>query len=356
MILGAWLTVMDETPTWRPGSLTGNSELCFSFGVIADIQYADIEDGYNFWGSRRRYYRHSLHLLQSAVDGWNKEDSQLEFVLQLGDIIDGFNAQHKTSESALRRVMNKFKKLRTPIHHTWGNHELYNFTRDYLTESELNSKSLEDQIFLGSAASGQDSPGATAEEHYYAYHFSPVPKFRFILLDAYDLSILGRDKSTQKYQDSLKLLKEKNPNENLNSPTGLAEPQFVEFNGGFSRAQLDWFNEVLTFSDTNQEKVVVVGHIPVHPGSSESVCLAWNYKDALSVIHSHQCVVCFLAGHLHDGGYYLDSHGVHHLTLEGIVETPPESHAFGTIYVYDDKLVLKGRGRIPDKVMYYTKY
>uniref|UniRef100_A0A8C0H8Q5 ADP-ribose/CDP-alcohol diphosphatase, manganese dependent n=1 Tax=Chelonoidis abingdonii TaxID=106734 RepID=A0A8C0H8Q5_CHEAB len=249
---------MDETPTWRPGSLTGNSELCFSFGVIADIQYADLEDGYNFWGSRRRYYRHSLNLLQSAVDEWNKENSQLEFVLQLGDIIDGFNAQHKKSESALRRVMNKLKKLRIPIHHTWGNHELYNFTRDYLTQSELNSKSLEDQIFLGSAASGQDSPGATAEEHYYAYHFSPVPKFRFILLDAYDLSILGRDKSTQKYQDSLKLLKEKNPNENLNSPTGLAEPQFVEFNGGFSQAQLDWFNEVLTFSDTNQEKVVVV--------------------------------------------------------------------------------------------------
>ncbi|XP_044838985.1 manganese-dependent ADP-ribose/CDP-alcohol diphosphatase isoform X3 [Mauremys mutica] len=317
LILGAWLTVMDKTPTWRPGSLTGNSELFFSFGVIADIQYADLEDGYNFWGSRRRYYRHSLNLLQSAIDEWNKEDSQLEFVLQLGDIIDGFNAQHKTSESALRRVMNKFKKLRIPIHHTWGNHELYNFTRDYLTQSELNSKSLEDQIFLGSAANGQDSPGATAEEHYYAYHFSPVPKFRFILLDAYDLSILGRDKSTQKYQDSLKLLKEKNPNENLNSPTGLAEPQFVEFNGGFSKAQLDWFNEVLTFSDTNQEKVVVVRH-------------------------------------LHDGGYYLDSHGVHHLTLEGIVETPPESHAFGTIHVYDDKLVLKGRGRIPDKVMYYT--
>uniref|UniRef100_A0A8C8SR32 Manganese-dependent ADP-ribose/CDP-alcohol diphosphatase n=1 Tax=Pelusios castaneus TaxID=367368 RepID=A0A8C8SR32_9SAUR len=348
---------MDETPTWTTGTLTGNSEPCFSFGVIADIQYADLEDGYNFWGSRRRYYRHSLHLLQSAVEEWNKEGNLLEFVLQLGDIIDGFNAQHKTSKNALGRVMKEFKKLRAPVHHIWGNHELYNFTRDYLTQSELNTKSLEDHIFLGSAAKGQDSPGDATAEHYYAYHFSPVTKFRFILLDAYDLSVLGRDKSTQKYQDSLKLLKEKNPNENLNSPTGLAEPHFVEFNGGFSQAQLDWFNEVLTFSDRNEEKVVVVGHIPIHPDSTDdSVCLAWNYKDALSVIHSHQCVVCFLAGHLHDGGYCLDSHGVHHLTLEGIVETPPGSHAFGTIHVYDNKLVLMGRGRIPDKVMYYTKY
>lgn len=40
---------------------------------------------------------------------------------------------------------------------------------------------------------------------------------------------------------------------------GLEEPQFVEFNGGFSQAQLDWFNDVLKFSDDNQEKVVVMG-------------------------------------------------------------------------------------------------
>lgn len=40
--------------------------------------------------------------------------------------------------------------------------------------------------------------------------------------------------------------------------SGLCEPQFVQFNGGFSQEQLNWLNEVLTFSDTNQEKVVIV--------------------------------------------------------------------------------------------------
>lgn len=98
------------------------------------------------------------------------------------------------------------------------------------------------------------------------------------------------------------------------------------------------------------------GHLPIHPDASDRVCLAWNYEDALSVIHSHQCVVCFLAGHLHDGGYCLDSHGVHHLTLEGVIETPPESNAFGTIYVYEDKMILKGRGRISDRVMHFWKW
>lgn len=98
------------------------------------------------------------------------------------------------------------------------------------------------------------------------------------------------------------------------------------------------------------------GHIPIYPDSSNCVCLAWNYKDALAVIHSHSSVVCFLAGHLHDGGYSLDSHGIHHITLQGIIETPPESNAFGTVYVYDDRMVLKGRGGIPDLVMHYRKY
>lgn len=94
-------------------------------------------------------------------------------------------------------------------------------------------------------------------------------------------------------------------------------------------------------------------HVPLHPLASNGVCLAWNYEAALSVIYAHRCVVCVLAGHLHDGAYCLDCHGVHHLTLEGVIETPPDSNAFATVYVYEDKMVLKGRGRIPDRVMHF---
>ncbi|XP_074081222.1 manganese-dependent ADP-ribose/CDP-alcohol diphosphatase isoform X2 [Macrotis lagotis] len=270
----------------------GISEPCFSFGVISDIQYADLEDGYNFQRTRMRYYRYSLRHLQGAVEEWNKESSPLLFVLQLGDIIDGFNAQHKMSENSLKTVLKEFKNLRVPVHHTWGNHEFYNFSRDLLRNSKLNTKFLEDQI--------SHCPKTSASENYYAYHFVPFPKFRFILLDTYDLSVLGMDQSSPKYQDCMKMLKEKNPNKELNSPQGLSEPQFVQYNGGFSQDQLDWFEAVLTFCDTNQEKVVVVGHVPIHPDSSDNVCLAWNYKDALSIIWSHKCVVCFLAGHTHD--------------------------------------------------------
>ncbi|NXT58581.1 ADPRM diphosphatase, partial [Pluvianellus socialis] len=309
-----------------------------AFGVIADIQYADAEDGYDFSGTRRRYYRQSLKLLRDAVAAWVAERPPLAFVLQLGDSIDGLNARSGAAEGALARVLAALGRLRVPVLHAWGNHELYNFSRARLARTGLGSRPA------GAAAMAGDCQ---------AYHFSPAARFRVVVLDAYDLSVLGRVPDSPRYQESLRLLREKNPNDNLNSPAGLEEPRFVEFNGGFSQAQLDWFNEVLKFSDENQEKVVVMGHLPVHPDASDRVSLAWNYEDALSVIHSHRCVVCFLAGHLHDGAYCLDHHGVHHLTLEGVIETPPESNAFGTIYVYEDKMILKGRGRISDRVMHF---
>ncbi|NXY88231.1 ADPRM diphosphatase, partial [Alcedo cyanopectus] len=306
-----------------------------SFGVIADIQYADAEDGYDFSGCRRRRYRQSLGLLRAAVREWGAEKPPLGFVLQLGDTIDGINGRRGEAEGALQRVLAELGRLPVPVHHAWGNHELYNFSRARLERSGLNSRA-----------------GPRAGDCQ-AYHFSPAAGLRVVLLDAYDLSTLGREPDCPRYRESLRLLREKNPNANLNSPAGLKEPQFVEFNGGFSQAQLDWFNEVLQFSDDNQEKVIVTAHLPVHPDASDGVSLAWNYKAALLAIHSHQCVVCFIAGHLHDGAYCLDSHGVHHLTLEGVIETPPGSNAFGTIYVYEDKMILKGRGRIADRVMHF---
>ncbi|KAM6245628.1 manganese-dependent ADP-ribose/CDP-alcohol diphosphatase isoform 1-T1 [Porphyrio hochstetteri] len=271
----------------------------FSFGVIADIQYADAEDGYDFSGYRRRYYRQSLNLLRDAVEAWDAEREPLAFVLQLGDSIDGLNARSGEAESALERVLAVLGRLSVPVHHAWGNHEFYNFSRARLAHTGLNSRP---------AGAGAGPPAGDCQ----AYHFSPAARFRVVVLDAYDLSILGREPDSPHYQESLQLLREKNPNDDLNSPTG---------------------------------------HLPIHPDASDRVCLAWNYKAALSVIHSHGCVVCYLAGHLHDGGYCLDSHRVHHLTLEGVIETPPESNAFGTIYVYEDKMILKGRGRISDRVM-----
>uniref|UniRef100_A0A2K5NCP5 Manganese-dependent ADP-ribose/CDP-alcohol diphosphatase n=1 Tax=Cercocebus atys TaxID=9531 RepID=A0A2K5NCP5_CERAT len=334
---------MDDKPS--PEALSESSFFLFSFGVIADVQYADLEDFFYFQGTRRRYYRHSLLHLLFFIEDWNNESSTPCCVLQLFFIIDGYNAQYNASEKSLEFFLDTFKRLKVPVHHTWGNHEFYNFSREYLTHSKLNTKFFFDQIV--------HHPETMPSEDYYAFFFVPFPKFRFVLLDAYDLIFLGMDQSSPKYEQCMKILSFFNPNTELNSPQGLSEPQFVQFNGGFSQEQLNWLNEVLTFSDTNQEKVVIVIFLPIYPDASDSVCLAWNYFFSLAVIWSHECVVCFFAGHTHDGGYSEDPFGVYHVSLDFFIETAPDSQAFGTVHVYPDKMTLKGRGRVPDRIMNY---
>ncbi|KAM9462315.1 manganese-dependent ADP-ribose/CDP-alcohol diphosphatase isoform 1-T1 [Clarias gariepinus] len=296
----------------------------FTFGLIADIQYADLKDGHNFHGTRKRYYRNSLHLLRNAIRHWNDEEVKPGFILQLGDIIDGFNSSHGASDKALNKVMDEFRSCSAQVHHVWGNHEFYNFTRSALFSSPLNTE-----------VKGEEENENTMEE-IYAYHFSPAPKFRFVILDAYDLSIIGREEACEKYRQSFDIIREHNPNEELNQPPGLypMDGRFVKFNGGFSQEQLNWLDKVLTSADEKDEKVTVVSHLPVHPFSTDFVCLAWNFDVILSLLQSHKSVVCFMAGHDHDGGYCVDPVGIHHLTVEGVIETPPDCDAFGTVSFY----------------------
>ncbi|XP_029933068.1 manganese-dependent ADP-ribose/CDP-alcohol diphosphatase [Myripristis murdjan] len=317
----------------------------FTFGVIADIQYADIDDGFNYHRTRRRYYRSSLQLLRNAQESWSESAIKPKFILQLGDIIDGFNKGRGASERALAAVLREFSSRGVQVHHVWGNHEFYNFSRSALLRSKLNSTSCSDE-----------GSGAHAGADIYAYHFSPAPGFRFVVLDAYDVSLLGRDESSVKYTNALNLLREHNSNEDLNAPPmaeGL-EQRFVKFNGGFSKDQLDWLDAVLSQADEKKERVTIVSHLPVHPRSTDPICLAWNFDELLAILQSHSSVVCFMAGHDHDGGYHRDKDsGVHHLTLEGVIETPPDSDAFGTVSVYEDRMILKGNGRIADRELLF---
>ncbi|KAM9837121.1 manganese-dependent ADP-ribose/CDP-alcohol diphosphatase [Aulostomus maculatus] len=317
----------------------------FTFGVIADIQYADMDDGFNYSRTRRRYYRSSLQLLRNAQRSWLDSAVRPDFILQVGDIIDGFNKDRDASDRALDSVLTELSYTSMEVHHVWGNHEFYNFSRSSLLRSKLNSTLHTDRSYSGAQAGGD----------IYAYHFSPFPGFMFVILDAYDVSLLGREESSEQYKRALNMIKQYNSNEDLNCPPNTDEghklvQRFCKFNGGFSQDQLDWLDSVLSSADEKQEKVTIVSHLPIHPCSTTPVCLAWNFDELLAIIQSHGSVVCFIAGHDHDGGYCQDKGtGVHHLTLEGVVETPPESNAYGTVSVYEDRMVLKGVGRIPDR-------
>ena len=44
----------------------------------------------------------------------------------------------------------------------------------------------------------------------------------------------------------------------FNSAEGGIKRKFVKFNGGFSRDQLNWLDGVLSLSDKNEERVLIV--------------------------------------------------------------------------------------------------
>jgi hypothetical protein len=95
----------------------------FVFGLVSDVQHVDLDDGPNFKGTRVRRYRQALHRgLRRAVDDWLLHD--VEVCVQLGDVIDGQAKRVGDSRAALERVNEQFARLRVPIHHLVGNHEL----------------------------------------------------------------------------------------------------------------------------------------------------------------------------------------------------------------------------------------
>jgi manganese-dependent ADP-ribose/CDP-alcohol diphosphatase len=302
----------------------------FSFGVIADVQYADIPDGRSFLGVPR-YYRHSISVLQRAVSRWNTHNN-LKFAINFGDIIDGFCPKHK-SLWAVQKVLDEFDKFNGPTYHMFGNHCLYNLPRSKLVSS-LRMPTDSDRAY---------------------YDFSPCPEFRIVVLDAYDFSCLGWPQDHPVTAAALKLLDEKNPNSDKNSPDSLVgvERRFVKFNGAVGKEQLSWLNVVLQDASTHGQNVILCSHLPMDPGASSPAALMWNYDEVMSVVRRYNCVKACFAGHDHKGGYSIDSHGVHHRTLEAALECPPGTSAFGHVEVYPDKLLLVGSDRMADTEIFF---
>ncbi|CAN4088037.1 unnamed protein product [Withania somnifera] len=300
-----------------------------SFGVISDVQYADIPDGSSFLGVPR-YYRHSVSVLQRAVEKWNQGKSK--FVLNFGDIVDGFCPKDQ-SMIAVKKIVNEFDKFNGPVYHMIGNHCLYNLPR----------KDLLPLLRI---------PGH--DGHAY-FDFSPIPEYRFVILDAYDVSAIGWPEDHPNTLKALKVLQERNPNSDKNSPNGLVGPErrFLKFNGGVGKEQLGWLDHVLQEATKLNQNVIVCCHLPLDPGASSLAALLWNYDEVMDVIHRYCCVKVCMGGHDHKGGHSVDSHGVHHRVLEAALECPPGTDAFGRIDAFDDRLLLFGTDRMKSTEMIF---
>lgn len=301
----------------------------FSFGVISDVQYANIPDGQSFRGVPR-YYRHSILVLQRAVEKWNSH-GKIRFSVNFGDIVDGFCPKAE-SLIAVQKILGEFSNFRGPVYHMIGNHCLYNLPR-----SELSS-------LLKFPSDGSAY-----------YEFSPVPEYRFVVLDTYDISAIGWPHDHPNNVEAMRVLEEKNPNADKNSPNGLAgvERRFLMFNGAVGKEQLKWLDGVLQESAKHKQKVIVCSHLPLHPDAATHEALLWNYDEVMNVIYNYNCVKACLAGHDHKGGYSVDSHGIHHRVLEAALECPPGTDAYGHIDVFQDRLYLSATDRMESTEMIF---
>ncbi|KAL3835257.1 hypothetical protein ACJIZ3_009993 [Penstemon smallii] len=119
------------------------------------------------------------------------------------------------------------------------------------------------------------------------YDFSPIPEYRFILLDGYDINSIGWPKDHPTTLKTLHFLEERNPNLDKNSLNGLVglERRFLMFNGADA-------------TKLNQ-KVVLCCHLPLDPNESSIESLLWNYDEVMNVVHRYNCVKVCLSGHAH---------------------------------------------------------
>lgn len=340
------------------------SDVLFSFGLITDIQYADICDRQNYQKTKWRRYRNALTCLRRAVSHWKDAKSSPAFIVQLGDIIDGFNANsidandsgRNLSKEALEAVMIEFSKLPdgVPVFHNMGNHELYNFSRQELERSVLHpSNNRHTAAFLNS---DERASFVRLETKPFYFSFTPHPKFCFVYLDSYDISLLGVDESSCQYKEAREIIQRHNKNDDLDSPIGLygLERRFVRFNGAISTEQLSWLEATLKTAEEHGQKAVVFSHVPIYPGFTDTMTLLWNYQDVLEVLWQFPCVVACFHGHTHQYSYAVDEKGIHHYIFDAIVEAPLDSNAFATLHVKDDSIDIEGFGIIEDQVLKFS--
>eukprot|EP00040_Diaphanoeca_grandis_P023626 m.128777 g.128777 ORF g.128777 m.128777 type:complete len:434 (-) comp29357_c1_seq1:374-1675(-) len=320
-----------------------NSTPLFQFGAIADVQYADVDDCYNFSRTQLRKYRATLDVVRRAALDWNTKIDNLDFVVHLGDIIDQQCFGRNESHTCLERVLAAFKLTKKiPFVALIGNHELYNFSR----------AELEDLLAL--------SPYAKNSAY---YSFKPegtgqqkTPNnWKVVVLDSYAINCIDHIEQDDVKEEAYQILEKNNPNDMrsrgagnwLQGMSGEAK-RFVPYNGSLGETQLNWLKNELEESDKNGEKVILMAHVPIAPGSCTNSCLAWDYKDILKTIEAHECVTAVMTGHDHSGGYAFRE-GVHYLTFPSplqATETSPSVHA--TVQVFQDAIVLECEGVVAD--------
>lgn len=309
----------------------------FSFGSVADVQFCDKEDGTDFSGITKRYFRGSLACLERAVAYWDTvaddgRTGDFVFIAQLGDIIDGMCNERGQSEADIKRVLDVFERCQRckKVIHLIGNHELYNIGP-----------------LGGDLHPWLQTRGNPSDSQVEYYGFDPVPSVRVVCVNSFHLSTMLPEDSPE-CKEARALMDKHNPND-LSRPcnftaglSGLNE-RWVPYNGGLGKRQISWLREELRAARSAGKKVIILTHCGLHPRAAKNGhrTLVWDYLEVLDVIREAKCVVAVLAGHNHKGGYCCVDN-VHHITFQSPLNKGSDGESYGHVEVFDDRLVLVG--------------
>lgn len=262
----------------------------FTFGLIADVQYADISSAGN------RFYNSSLEKLESAVSEFR--DNSVNFIVNLGDLIE------KDYES-YKPVLAVLNSSGVKTYHITGNHD-YSVDPGYLTRLPVIIE---------------------AREGYYSIIYK---KYRLIFLNGNEISTYAdADKMNRRQaSDYIEKLRKKGA---INA---------IDWNGGIGRKQIEWITAQLDQAADNSEKVILLCHFPLAPDNIHNLL---NYKEIRDIMSKYNNIIAWFSGHNHEGSYTIDNK-VHFVTFKGMVETK-KSNSFAIIETYSDRILVRGYGR-----------
>ncbi len=285
------------------GDVERAAQPLLSFGVVADIQYADRDT------ASGRHFRASLGRLEECVADLNSR--HLDFTIQLGDLID-------RDAASFDWILPVFDRLTMPRYHVLGNHDFPMPRERVLSKLGL-------------------------EAAYYSFSYEG---WRFVVLDTVDIAMGGGwPEESENYRQARQWV------EKLRAE-GMSEEETCN-RCGVGEEQKRWLRDTLRQARERGERVIVFGHIPIVAAPRWEWASFHNHEEIREVLASAGCVVAYFSGHDHKGGYaYRD--GTHYITVEGMVQGPDET-AYATVDLFDDRLEIGGVGRTPSRELALPK-
>ena len=264
------LAASTASPSWL---LAREGESKFRIGLVTDLHYSDKPPA----GSR--HYRETLGKLDEAAGQF--ADADLDFVVELGDLIDAADSVEQERQW-LSRVNKNFRAISKDRHYVLGNHCVYTLTTDEFLD------------------------GVGQKQSYYSFDRSG---FHFVVLD----SCFRTD----------------------GTPYGRKNFRWTDAN--IPQAELDWLAADLKATD---RPVVVFAHQRLDVSTSHGVK---NCPAVRRILEAPGKVLAVFQGHSHRNDLK-EIGGIHYCTLVAMVEgSGPENNGYSFMNIAPDGSIrLKG--------------